>query len=126
MDWIVTAALTLASEFACFPCAHNKAPACPHGFKDATRDPVALRELFTRCPGSLIGVPTGALSGIDALDIDAKHTPAREWWAANRTQLPPTRAHRTRSGGLHLLFQHGAALSCGVSRIARGIDVRGD
>ena len=99
MDTLATA-LALASDYPCFFCrAHDKAPTCPHGFKDATRDPAALRVLWANYPGPLISVPTGAVSGIDALDIDAKHGPAREWWAVNRTRLPPTRAHRTRSGG---------------------------
>jgi hypothetical protein len=32
--------------------------------------------------------------------------------------------HRTRSGGLHFLFQHEAGLRCSAGRIAAGIDVR--
>src|SRR5262249_25388954 len=83
MNWTLTVALTLAREYPCFPCARNKRPSCPHGFKDATRDPAALQELFTRYPGSLIGVPTGVVSGIDVLDLDPKHAQARDWWAAN-------------------------------------------
>jgi len=126
MDSPFAIALILASKIPCFPCAHDKAPTCPHGFKDASRDPATLQQLWTNYPGPLIGVPTGAVSGIDALDIDAKHPPARDWWTANRAQLPPTRAHRTRSGGLHCLFQHTAGLSCSVGRVARGVDVRAD
>jgi len=91
MDSTLAIALALASAYPCFPCARDKRPSCPHGFKDATRDPAALQELFTRYPGPLIGVPTGAVSGIDVLDIDAEHAPAREWWAANRTRLPLSR-----------------------------------
>jgi hypothetical protein len=40
--------------------------------------------------------------------------------------LPATRVHRTRSGGLHLLFRHHAGLKCSVGRIATGVDVRAD
>src|SRR5262245_26783369 len=126
MDSALAAALALASKFLCFPCRRDKAPTCPHGFKDASRDAATLQQLWTNYPGPLIGVPTGAVSGIDALDIDAKHAQAREWWAANRVRLPPTRVHRTRSAGLHCVFQHTAGLSCSVGRVARGVDVRAD
>src|SRR5262249_46301888 len=118
MDPTLATALALASDYACFPCAPDKAPTCPGGFKAASRDPATLRQLFTLYPGPLIGVPTGAVSGIDIFDLDSKHSSARAWWAANRPQIPPTRVHRTRSGGLHLLFQHAAGLPCSAGRIA--------
>jgi hypothetical protein len=38
----------------------------------------------------------------------------------------PTRAHRTRSGGVHLLFEHAPGLRCSTNKIARGVDVRSD
>jgi Bifunctional DNA primase/polymerase, N-terminal len=56
----------------CFPCHDDKRPASPHGFRDATRDAEALRELWMRYPGTLIGVPTGEVSGFDVLDIDRR------------------------------------------------------
>jgi hypothetical protein len=34
----------------CFPCGIAKKPTTPRGFKDATRDPEALRELWKRYP----------------------------------------------------------------------------
>jgi hypothetical protein len=71
-------------------------------------------------------VRTGDASGIDLLDLDRKHRQAAEWWTAHRNSLPVTRVHRTRSGGLHLLFQHAPGMRCSASRIARGVDVRGD
>jgi Bifunctional DNA primase/polymerase, N-terminal len=120
-------ALILASEGRpCFPCAGSKRPTAPRGFLDATADPIALRELWSKCPGQLVGVRTGNASRIDVLDLDRKHRQAAEWWIAHRDDLPVTRVHRTRSGGLHLLFQHAPDMRCSASRIARGVDVRGD
>jgi Bifunctional DNA primase/polymerase, N-terminal len=120
-------ALALASmRFPCFPCKLSKRPACPHGFHDATIDPEALRGLWARFPGELVGVSTGGCSGIDVLDVDAKHQEAIEWCKTHHASLPPTRVHGTRSGGVHLLFRHAAGLRCSASRIARGIDVRAD
>jgi hypothetical protein len=81
-----------------FPCRPDKAPACPHGFRDATAGSAAIRELWRRHPGPLVGVPTGELSGLDALDIDApRHPQAAECWARHHFRLPATRAHATRS-----------------------------
>jgi hypothetical protein len=115
-----------AAGLAVFPCAATKAPACPTGFKAATRDPARVTELWHRHPGPLVGVRTGTEDGLDALDVDAKHEAARRWWADNRPKLPSTRVHRTRSGGLHLLFQHAPGIRCSAGRIAVGVDVRGD
>jgi hypothetical protein len=120
-------ALMLASEGRpCFPCAGSKRPTSPHGFLDASADPIALHELWSKYPGQLVGVRTGDASGIDVLDLDRKHPQAAGWWTAHRDRLPVTRVHRTRSGGLHLLFQHELDMRCSASKIAPGIDVRGD
>jgi hypothetical protein len=107
----------------CFPCRANKTPASPRGFKDATCDSGALKELWRGHPGPLVGVPTGDVSGLDVLDIDPRHGGA-SWLRQHRHRLPSTRVHRTRSGGLHLLFQHKAGLRCSAGKIAAGVDVR--
>ncbi len=117
----------LALGLPAFPCRTDKAPACPHGFHDATADPSALRELWRRHPAPLVGVPTGDASGVDALDIDApRHPEAAVWWVQHRRRLPTTRTHRTRSGGLHVLFEHAAGMRCWTGRPVSGIDGRAD
>jgi len=110
----------------CFPCAKSKRPISPRGFLDASADPIAPREIWSKFPGPLVGVRTGNTSRIDVLDLDRKHREATEWWMAHRDDFPVTRVHRTRSGGLHLLFQHAPNMRCSASNIAPGIDVRGD
>ncbi len=110
-----------------FPVAVSKVPTCPHGFRDATAEPDAILDLWREYPGPLVGVPTGATSGFDALDIDApRHREAADWWEVNRAAIPATRTHFTRSGGLHLLFRHAEGVRNSASRIAPGVDVRGD
>jgi hypothetical protein len=117
-------ALALANKrVPSFPCAANKRPATPHGFKEATTDPIELQELWRRFPGPLIGVPTGNFSGLDVLDIDPRHG-GDSWLADRQSCLPITRMHRTRSGGLHLFFQHAFDLRCSAGKLGPGVDVR--
>jgi Bifunctional DNA primase/polymerase, N-terminal len=80
--------------------------------------------LWQRHQGELVGIATGTVSNLAVLDIDAKHAEARAWWDGHRTQLPPTRTIRTRSGGLHLWYRHVPGLRCSASLIAPGVDVR--
>jgi hypothetical protein len=121
------AALTYALNLGlpCFPCREDKSPACPHGFKDAALRESGLAALWKRHPGELIGVPTGELSGLNVLDIDRQHG-GGDWYMKVKAELPPTRIHRTRSGGLHLFFKHRRGLRSSAGRIAPGIDVRAD
>jgi hypothetical protein len=127
MKAVLEDALRLTSIWPCFPCLPDKRPACPHGFKDATRDPEQLKQLWQRYPGTLVGVPTGEPTGLFVLDIDsAKHPEADEWLERHAPYLPETRMHRTQSGGLHLLFQHRAGLKNSTSKLAIGVDTRGE
>ena len=122
----LAAAISLGEKgFACFPCASTKVPATPHGFKDASRDHEALGELWRRHPGPLVGVVTGEGSGMSVLDIDPRHG-GEQWFFGNVERLPITRAHGTRGGGVHLVFQHRTGLKCSTGKIAAGIDVRAD
>ena len=41
-------------------------------------DPIALRELWSKCPGQLVWVRTGDASGIDVVDFDFKHRRAKD------------------------------------------------
>jgi Bifunctional DNA primase/polymerase, N-terminal len=123
-NYTLDAALALAADgYPVFPCTVNKTPTCRGGFHSAKADRYAIEELWQSSPGDLIGVPTGLV--FDVLDIDAKHEAARDWWNANRRAMPRTRAHRTRSGGLHLLFQANADVACNAGKLAPGVDVRG-
>lgn len=101
----------------CFPCNADKSPMVKRGFLAATTD--IDGGLFSRA--SLIGVPTGQVTGFDVLDVDLA---AKEWWGENKWRIPPTRTHRTRSGGLHLFFRHHEGLRNTCSRIAPGVDTR--
>lgn len=120
------AALDLAERgVPVFPCLGNKRPACPNGFKEATRDPAAVQALFRRYPGSLIGMPTGPASQFDVLDLDMDKG-ADEWLSEHCTRLPFTRKHNTRSGGYHILFRHHPGLRNSAGKLGPGVDVRAE
>ena len=112
--------------YAVFPCQADKTPRTPRGFKDATTDHEEIAELWRRYPAPLIGIATGAGSGLSVLDLDRKHAPARAWWRANCTRLLPTRTYETLSGGLHLYFHHADGVTNTASKICRGVDTRGE
>ena len=121
-------ALSLARNcgYALFPCKPDKTPATGHGFKDAALEPDAIAALWRRHPGDLIGVATGAASGISVLDLDAKHDEARAWWVQHQHRIPATRRYRTRSGGMHIYFRHQGGIGNTQGKIAPGVDTRGD
>lgn len=111
-----------------FPCLANKRPTRVPGFHAATSDPDAIRALWQSAPGPLIGMPTGAASGVAALDIDAtKHPPAGKWFDENYSRLGETLTIETRSGGWHCYYQHPPGQSCRVKLFGiEGVDVRAD
>ncbi|MBO1323592.1 bifunctional DNA primase/polymerase [Acetobacter sp. TBRC 12305] len=107
-----------------FPCQQDKRPTCKWG-ELATNCPQSVPMLWRTYPGPLIGVVTGAASGFDVLDLDWGKG-GDDFYQEHCTRLTGTRTHRTRSGGLHLLFKHREGMRNSASRIAPGVDVRAD
>lgn len=123
------AALKLAAEgIPVFPCNAKKKPLTPHGFKDASTDAETVRQWWTEWPFALIGMPTGAASGIFGLDVDVKRDADGNETLSALGSLPLTLAYRTQSGGAHHLFTHprGAKLSNTAGELGPGLDTRGD
>lgn len=109
-----------------FPCDAQKRPMTQHGFRDATKDPETIRRSFRNA--AMIGIPTGEASGFFVLDLDCKNgAQGLEWLAAHEARLPQTRRHRTRTGGVHLLFTMpaGRPIRNSASKVGPGVDVRG-
>ena len=114
-----------ARGWAVFPASLDKIPRTPNGHKAASVDPERIRAMHVQFGFVLVGIRTGETSDVAVLDVDRQHS-GEEWWRANRHRLPATRAHRTRSGGLHLFFLHSPGLRCSTARIAPGIDVKAE
>ncbi|MBP2444836.1 bifunctional DNA primase/polymerase [Rhizobium leguminosarum] len=77
---------------------------------------------------NLVGIVTGAQSGIFVVDPDEKNGKQGIAALAAAGELPPTYTVRTRSGGRHLYFRHpgnGVRIKT-ISEILPGVDVRGD
>ncbi len=107
-----------------FPCNRDKTPAPRIGYKAATTSPETIGRLWW---GGLIGMPTGHGSGFSVLDLDLpKHEEARSWYSTHCRQLPDTLVVETRSGGLHLFFEHREGIGSTAGTIALGVDTRGD
>lgn len=126
-------ALELAADgLPVFPCNAHKKPAIAkakggNGFRDASTDPDRIRELW-RLAGNaaqLVGVPTGAASGRDILDIDPKNN-GTAWEQDNADRLDETRIHQTPSTGRHYVFHHADGVRNSTSKLAPGVDVRGE
>ena len=69
---VLPAALAYAAHgWPVFPCNHiDKKPLTRHSFKDASVDPDQIRAWWKHYPEAMIGVPTGASTGIVILDVD--------------------------------------------------------
>lgn len=122
------AALDYAGRgWAVFPCA-RKVPRTGHGVRDATTNPTVIAGWWERWPETNVGIATGAVSGLFALDVDGE--PGADSLAdLEREQgaLPRTRSVTTPSGGQHFYFRHpGGTISNSSGRLGAGLDIRGD
>jgi hypothetical protein len=122
-DAALTYAARLILVFPCLP--RSKEPAIARGCYAATSNPETVRR-FWRVPDRNIAIPTGAVSGVWALDIDgdagAANLLALE---AQHGTLPATWQSVT-GKGRHLWFKYTGPISNSAGRVATAIDVRGD
>ncbi len=67
------AARLAAAGVPVFPCVPGeKRPLTRHGFQEASVDPAQVAAWWRRWPSANIGIPTGAPSGVDVVDLDRK------------------------------------------------------
>ena len=95
----------------------------------ATSDRAEIKRMFGAPSARLIAIPTGKINNLIVVDVDIKNgQPGMDWLNENSEALPQTRTHKTRSGGLHLLFRPPAEVEIrnSASRVAPGVDVRGE
>jgi putative DNA primase/helicase len=116
------AANYIANGIPVFP-AKDKKPLVEHGYLDASLDLAQAAEWWDKFPSAQIGIPTGRVSGIFALDLDSAAAIAlAETW-----NLPDTKTVETRPGRIQKWFSHPpeAESKCTASVIAPDVDTRG-
>jgi len=96
------------------------------GYRIATKDPEEIRRLFSHKRAALIGVPTGIGTGLAVVDIDVKEGKSGQaWYDEHLADLGLTRWHRTKSGGVHLVYAINAVdPGCNAGVIHDGVDLR--
>jgi hypothetical protein len=122
------ARLAASLQLPVFPC-NGKRPIVQDWGNAATNDARTIAEWFRSGSATMIGVPTGARSGLVVIDVDIKNgAQGGAWLEAHKEALPQTRTHKTQSGGLHLVFRapDGVSIRNSASRVASGVDVRGE
>ncbi len=106
----------------------GKHPMLKTGMKEASTDQGLIKQWFSKWPNANIGIATGAVSGIFALDIDPRHG-GDDSLDAIRSELgaiPDDVLAITGSGGKHYLFNYPAAIGRSTTNLWPGIDTRGD
>ncbi|WP_338867957.1 bifunctional DNA primase/polymerase [Myxococcus stipitatus] len=105
----------------------GKHPRTRNGVKDATTDEAQLRTWWQQWPHANVAIATGALSGIDVVDVDAKAGGVAEMekQKTEHGDLPPTIVAQTSGGGYHAYFRYTGLLSRSAT-LAPGVDTRGN
>ena len=106
-----------------------KHPRTLRGLRDATRDPVKIREWWTRWPDANIGIVTGADSGLMVLDVDPRSggNVTLDDLEAKQGPLPKTIEAQTGGGGRHIFFKHpGGRVKTRANALGPGLDIKGD
>lgn len=81
------------------------------------RHVLQVRCWWRKWPQANIGLRTG--DGLVVLDVDPRHGGETD------PAWPQTRTAETRSGGWHLYYSSDRSVPCSVSKVARGVDIRG-
>lgn len=114
--------------WAVFPCVRmEKKPATPNGCLDATTEVAEIDRMFR--PDHNLGVATGQLSGVFALDIDGEVGEASlAALELERGELPQTVTAATPRNGRHFYFRFptGQDIRNSESKIGKKLDIRGE
>lgn len=114
--------------WAVFPLApRGKTPLTDTGFKAASRSPDTIQKWWARTPEANIGIPTGARTRFDVLDVDLDKggQETLEQWRSAGHVLPDTVQALTGGGGMHYFFRYDPKNELkNRAGIAPGIDIR--
>lgn len=107
----------------------GKEPATRNGFKNATRDKAAFKQLVKAMPRYNLGIATGATGGLLVLDLDTRHG-GDETFRQLESKLGPlphdTPCVKTGGGGRHFYVRHEPGIPFTRTKLGAGVDVLGD
>ena len=109
---------------------NEKTPRTSNGFKGASKMRRIIERWWSDWPGSAIGIPTGAATGVFVLDIDNKPGGSNgfDWLAdmeAEHGPLPETARVTTPNGGLHIYFNYVVGTR-NRGALGSGVDIRSE
>lgn len=128
---MINTALSFAGKgLPVFPCSpKTKQPLTTHGFNDATIDVYSIKAYWNKYPKAMIGLPTGSVSKLWAVDCDGQEGKDNflELCSSHGYQ-PNTLIQNTPSGGCHYLFtlSKGVIIRNSAGKLAKNVDVRGE
>jgi hypothetical protein len=113
-----------------FPCGpRRKEPACAAGCNDATTDSGTIERWWRQEPDLNVAIATGVGSGVFVVDLDGVDAEAElRRLEAQHGALPASVEAVTPRPGRHIFFLYPASgrVRNSASRLAPGIDIRGD
>jgi hypothetical protein len=107
----------------------GKHPRTSTGFQEASTDPEVIKAWWEKWPDANLGLATGQMSGLVAIDLDVKTGGPNNWsLLMDQKGIVDTLTTITGSGGQHWLFKvpEGLRLRSTASVVARGIDTRAE
>jgi hypothetical protein len=113
-----------------FPCKNtpgepgHKRPLTPKCFYAATTDTEQIEAWWTKYSTALIGMPTGAASGYNVIDIDRKNGKPGTKFVPDWEERSPVIA-QTVNGGIYLYFKYDEPLAC-RNGLFEGVDLKAD
>ncbi|MDC1341283.1 bifunctional DNA primase/polymerase [Oceanospirillaceae bacterium] len=126
---MIDAALRLSSNGTpIFPVKADKSPHIKSWQQKATTDQAIVKKWWEKWPEANIAIPTGARSGLVAVDVDVKNgVDGYESLSSIEARFGEqgTRRIETPSGGVHLIYRCNQKVKTRTG-ILDGIDIRGD
>lgn len=85
----------------------GKHPLTKNGFKNASKEPEVIGEMFHEHPNANIGIATGKSSNIEVIDIDPQNGGDESWkLISEQVEIPSTLVSQTGGGGKHMFFRY--------------------
>lgn len=106
----------------------SKIPITKHGFHDASSDIEQIKEWFNKYPYAGIGLPTGKVNNVVAIDIDPRNggMVSFERLVDEYAPFPHTVESLTGGNGLHKLFKYDERINKSSLKNYSGLDIQSD